>query len=338
MQITVEMDGLGPKGLRPQEFAQLSGTGFSTPGLWRQDYGASLTARLLQSRSSGHIAPLELDPTCRYGASMTVSSTFVSADGRGYELQMGRWSRRLAPLFIEFAGINTADRVLDVGCGTGNLSASLIANLGIGSVNGVDFSPVYIEYAKRNNGDARVDFQVGDACALAFPNGSFDHALSMLVLQFIPQPERAVREMRRVTRSGGTVAAAVWDSRGGLIVYRMFWDTAAMLDPAATERRAKSFARPISLPGGLGQAWRAAGLQDVIEDALTIRMEFQSFADFWMPYEGKDGPIANYVGTLEAPAKAQLRAAIERAYLDGERDGQRSYAATAWVVKGTVPA
>jgi SAM-dependent methyltransferase len=269
---------------------------------------------------------------------MTVSSTFVSADGHGYELQMGRWSRRLAPLFIEFAGINAADRVLDVGCGTGNLSASLIANPGIVSVKGVDFSPVYIEYAKRNNGDARVDFQVGDACALPFPNGSFDHALSMLVLQFIPQPERAVREMRRVTRSGATVAAAVWDSRGGLLVYRMFWDTAAMLDPAANERRAKSFARPISLPGGLGQVWRAAGLKDVIEDTLTIRMEFKSFADFWMPYEGKDGPIADYVGRLEAPAKAKLRAAIERAYLDGGRDGQRAYAASAWVVKGTVPA
>jgi SAM-dependent methyltransferase len=269
---------------------------------------------------------------------MTVSSTFIAADGDGYELQMGRWSRRLAPLFVRFTGIKTADRVLDVGCGTGNLSAKLIASPGIASVKGIDFSPVYIEHAKHHHRDARIDFEVGDACALPFPDGSFDHALSMLVLQFIPQPERAVREMCRVTRPGGTVAAAVWDSRGGLLVYRMLWDTAAMLDPAANERRAKSFSRPISLPGGLGHAWQAAGLKDVVEDTLTIRMEFKSFADFWTPYEGRDGPIADYIGTLAASVKAKLREAIERAYLDRERDGPRSYAATAWAVKGSVPA
>ena len=269
---------------------------------------------------------------------MTVSSTFVSADGDGYELQMGRWSRRLAVLFVRFSGINAADRVLDMGCGTGNLSASLVASPGIRNVKGIDLSPVYIDYAKRHNGDPRIDFAVGDACALAFADGSFDHALSMLVLQFIPQPERAVREMCRVTRPGGTVAAAVWDARGGFLAYRMFWDTAAMLDPAANERRAKSFARPIGLPGGLGHAWQAAGLKDVVEDTLTIRMEFKSFADFWTPNEGRDGPTADYIGTLAASAKAKLREAIERAYLDGERDGPRSYAATAWAVKGTVPA
>jgi len=273
-----------------------------------------------------------------FDAMMPVSSTFVSADGDGYELQMGRWSRRLAPLFIQFAGVTTADRVLDVGCGTGSLSAALVKNFNIGRVQGVDFSSVYFEHAKCHNRDARLDFQVGDACALPFPDGSFDHALSLLVLQFIPQPERAVREMRRVTRPGGTVAAAGWDARGGLLVSRMFWDTAAMLDPAANERRAKSFSRPIGLPGGLPQAWHAAGLRDVVQDTLTMRMEFKSFADFWTPYEGKDGPIAEYIGTLAAPAKAKLREAIERAYLDGERDGPRSYTATAWAVKGTVPA
>jgi SAM-dependent methyltransferase len=134
---------------------------------------------------------------------MAVSSTFVSADGQGYELQMGRWSRRLAPLFVEFTGIDAADCVLDVGCGTGSLSARLIANPRTSSVRGIDLSPVYIEHAKRHNGDDRLDFKVGDACTLPFPDGSFDRALSMLVLQFIPQPERAVREMRRVTRPGG---------------------------------------------------------------------------------------------------------------------------------------
>ena len=229
-----------------------------------------------------------------------------------------------------------AERVLDVGCGTGNLSFCLAQNPDIGSVRGLDFSSAYVEHAKRQNRDARVEFQVGDACALPFPDASFDHALSMLVLQFIPQPDRAVHEMRRVTRPGGTVAAATWDTRGGLVSFRMIFDTAAMLDRNGSARRAKAYGRPMSRPGELARAWRDAGLRDVVQDMLTIRMDFASFADFWAPAEGKDGPVAEYVSTLDLEAKAKLRGMVELAYLDGEADGARSYAATAWVVKGKV--
>jgi SAM-dependent methyltransferase len=268
---------------------------------------------------------------------MAVSSTFVAADGDGYELQMGRWSRRLAPLFIQFAGIAGAKRILDVGCGTGNLSYALAQNPEIGGVRGLDFSPVYIEHAKRQNGDNRIDFQVGDACALPFPDASFDHTLSMLVLQFIPEAHLAVREMRRVTQPGGIVAAATWDTRGGFVSYRMIFDTAAMLHQSGRERRAKAYTRPMTRPGDLARAWRDAGLINVVDDMLTIRMDFVSFADFWAPAEGKDGPVADYVGTLDVDAKARLQDAVEQAYLDGDPDGARSYAATAWVVKGNVP-
>ena len=268
---------------------------------------------------------------------MTTSSIFSAGDGDGYEAQMGRWSRRLAPLFVDFAGIAAADRVLDVGCGTGSLAFTLAANPRIGGVLGVDFSPIYVAHARRQTSDPRVEFQVGDASALALPDQGFDHALSMLVLQFIPEPVRAVREMRRVTRPGGTVAAATWDGRGGLVMNRIVLDTAAVLDPEAGKRRARMMARPMSLPAGLVGAWREAGLKDIVQDALTIRMEFASFADFWTPMDGKDGPIADYLATLDADAKARLRGLVELAYLDGEADGPRSYAATAWVVKGRVP-
>jgi SAM-dependent methyltransferase len=268
---------------------------------------------------------------------MVISSTFVSWDGDGYELQMGRWSRRLAPLFIDFAGIVAAGRVLDVGCGTGSLSFCLAQNPGIAGVEGLDFSPAYIDHAKRQNGDSRLNFRVGDACALPFPNASFDHTLSMLVLQFIPEAGLAVREMRRVTRSGGTIAAATWDARGGLVSHRMIFDAAAILDRNGNERRAQAYTRPMSLPGDLARVWRDAGLEDVVQEMRTIRMDFASFADFWGPAEGRDGPIAEYVNTLDSEVKSRLRDVIELAYLDGDADGERSYAATAWVVKGRAP-
>lgn len=255
---------------------------------------------------------------------MTASSTFLASDGSGYELQMGRWSRRLAPKFIAFANIGNVDRVLDVGCGTGSLTSTLAANPGIGGINGIDFSAEYIEFAKRNNSGSRIQFQVGDACALPFADAAFDCALSMLVLQFVPKSATAIAEMRRVTRPGGTVAAATWVQRGGMVWSRMFWDTAAMIDPAASERRAKACARPLSLPGDLERAWRAAGLADVVQDTLTIRMEFLSFADYWAPFEGNDGPFAEYVRTLAPEIKAELRDKVRLAYVDGEADGPRS--------------
>ena len=269
-------------------------------------------------------------------STMATSSIFLASDGGGYELQMGRWSRRLAPKFVEFAGIKEADSVLDVGCGTGSLASTLVLNQGIREVHGVDFSAAYIEYAKQTSGSS-VRYQVGDACALPFADGKFDHSLSMLVLSFIPQPDRAISEMRRVTRPGGTIAAATWDTRGGFVWLRMFWDTAAMLDPVAGERRAGICARPLTRPGDLERSWKAAGLTGVAQDMLTVRMDFESFGDFWAPLEGSDGPYAEYVRTLSPQAKAVLRDKVQLAYVDGDADGPRSYAATAWVVKGNVP-
>jgi SAM-dependent methyltransferase len=268
---------------------------------------------------------------------MDISSTFVSSDGDGYELQMGRWSRRLAPLFVDFAGITRAENVLDVGCGTGSLSFCLAQNSAISSIRGVDISPTYIEHAKRRNEDPRVTFELGDACALPFPDASFDHTVSMLVLQFIPQPALAVREMRRVTRSGGTIAAATWDTGGGLLTYRMIFDTAAMLDPDGNALRSRAYGRPLRRSGELARAWREAGLSDVVQDMLTIRMDFECFADFWAPSEGSDGPVAEYVRTLCTEARVKLRQWVKLAYLEGEADGPRSYAAIAWIVKGIVP-
>jgi len=244
----------------------------------------------------------------------------------------------LAPLLIDFAGMTGAARVLDVGCGTGSLTFALADRPYVGAVTGIDLSSEYVAHALSQRRDPRICFEVGDATALRFDDRSFDHTLSSLVLQFIPGADRAVREMRRVTRPGGTVAATTWDTRGGLVTRRMVFDTAAVIDPNAATHRALGCARPMSRKDGLVKAWSDAGLVDVAVDGLTIRMDYESFLDFWSSTDGKDGgATAGYLGTLDAETKRTLRGLIEAAYLDGEADGPRSYAATAWAVKGRVP-
>lgn len=268
---------------------------------------------------------------------MNLSSTFVAASGDGYELQMGRWSRRLAVHFLDFVGAEDGQRVLDVGCGTGHLAFAVAARPGVSEIRGVDLAPAYIDHAARGNQDPRIVFEVGDACALPFPGQRFDRVLSLLVLHFVPQTETAIAEMRRVAKPGGVVGAAVWDARGGFVANRMFFDTAAALDPKANDRRARNYTRPLTRPGELAAAWLAAGFNGVVETTLCIRMEFSAFADYWAPYDGKDGPGAEYVMTLGAAERARLQEAVRAAYLDGQADGPRSYAALAWAVKGTVP-
>jgi SAM-dependent methyltransferase len=265
------------------------------------------------------------------------TSTFLSTDGDGYELQMGRWSRRLAPLLVDFADVSAADQVLDVGCGTGALSVCLAQRLSNARICGVDLSPVYVEHANSKNREPRIGFEIGDACALPFAGASFDHSLSMLALGFTPDPDLAVREMRRVTRPGGTVAAATWDTRGGFVAFRMIFDAAAILDAGGNLTRARAYTRPLSRPGDLARAWHGAGMVHVVQEMRTIRMDFADFEDFWTPAAGGEGPVAEFISSLDGALKSKLCDAVRSAYLDGETDGPRSYAATAWVVRGEVP-
>ncbi|MBK8741700.1 MAG: class I SAM-dependent methyltransferase [Betaproteobacteria bacterium] len=268
---------------------------------------------------------------------VSTSSTFAAADGDGYELNMGRWSRILAHRFLDFVGLPGRERVLDVGCGTGHLAAAVAIASDAAEIQGIDLAPEYIAYARSRNTDPRITFGVGDACALEFPDGAFDRVLSLLVLHFVPRAEQAIAEIKRVTRPGGVAGAAVWDARGGWVANRLFFDTAAVLDPKAGERRARNYTRPLTRPGELAAAWHRAGFCDVSETTLLIRMEFESFADYWAPYLGRDGPGAEYVRTLDASQRLRLEEAVRAAYIDGEADGPRSFAALAHAVKGRRP-
>src|SRR5947208_12684234 len=178
------------------------------------------------------------------------ASVFPAHNADAYERVMGRWSRRLAPLLIRFGGLADGDRVLDVGCGTGSMSFALPEAANVAAVTGVDQAEVYLASARSRTSDPRFSFQHADARALPFPDASFDRAYSMLVLQFIPDADRAVAEMRRVVRPGGTVAAAVWDAYGGMLRTRLIWDTAALLDPTFEP----PLFRPLSAPGELATA------------------------------------------------------------------------------------
>ena len=249
---------------------------------------------------------------------------FSASDG--YERFMGRWSRRLAPLFVTFARITEGDRVLDVGSGTGALSAAAAAIESV-QVTGIERSAAYVAYA-REHVDGR--FEVGDALALPFSDDAFDRALSMLVLNFVPDPAAALQQMIRVTRPCGVVAAAVWDYGDGMQMLRTFWDAAVALDPDAAPRDERHM--PLCTHGALAELWRMHGLQDVDEQPLTIEMKFASFDDYWQPFRCGQGPAGVYVSSLAESARHALESRLH------ERLGDTGFRleARAWAVSGNV--
>ena len=266
-----------------------------------------------------------------------MSSTFHALSAAAYESFMGRWSRRLSGPFIEFAAIADGETIIDVGCGTGSLTNAIADAANINSVVGIDLSEVYLEHARRVTKDPRIAFSKGDATALDFPAAKFDRAMSLLVLQFVPEADRAIREMKRVVRPGGVVAAAVWDGYGGIQGLRMFWDVAASLG-LASEADLKGFLfRPMSRPGELAAAWTRHGLIDVVHSTMTIRMEYASFADYWGPIASGEAALGKFATSLAQGEREWLEKGVRLSYLGGMPDGPRSFAATAWVCKGRVP-
>ena len=272
--------------------------------------------------------------TCLELRDCVMPSRYTATDPAAYERLMGRWSPLLAAQLIDWAGLGPGERVLDLGCGTGSLALALAARPEPGSIVGIDIAASYIAFAAERSADPRLSFRVGDAANLDLPNGTFDRVFSQLALNFMSDPEAAIAGMRRVARPGGTVAAAVWDFAGGLVYQRIFWDTAAALDPAADRARARHFSSPLTGAGQLEAAFRTAGLGHVEGAWLTIRQDYRNFADYWEPIENAQGPVGDYVKSLAPQHLAALAEAVRRAYLTGGADGRRSMAATAWAARG----
>ena len=248
---------------------------------------------------------------------------------------MGRWSRRLAPLFVEFSGVIDGSAVLDVGCGTGALSSALVDARPSVRVTGVDPSAAFVRDAQARASGGRARFLVADARALAFPDATFDTSLSLLALNFVPDPATALTQMIRVTRHHGFIAAAVWDYSDGMEMLRAFWDEAVALDAASAARDERHM--PLCRQGELGDLWRAGGLDRVEERALAIDLPFESFDDYWRPFLGGQGPAGAYTATLAGAARDALEARLRTRLLGSRRDGAFTLRARAWAVRG-VPA
>jgi SAM-dependent methyltransferase len=223
----------------------------------------------------------------------------VGADA--YDRFMGRYSVPLACRFADFAGVVRGQRVLDVGCGPGALTSELVARLGAEAVSAVDPSAPFVDAARVRHPGVRVERAPAEE--LPHEDGAFDAALAQLVVHFMADPIAGLREMARVTRSDGVVAACVWDLAGGDSPLSVFWGAARQLEPEVDDESTLAGARR----GHLVELFRTAGIRDVEEDVLAIDVEHASFEEWWEPYTLGVGPAGAYVAGLDAAGQARLR-------------------------------
>jgi SAM-dependent methyltransferase len=223
----------------------------------------------------------------------------VGADA--YDRFMGRYSSPLAPQFADFAAIAAGQRVLDVGCGPGALTAELVRRLGPAAVSAVDPSEPFVAAAQERH--PGISVRRAAAEELPFEDRAFDAALAQLVVHFMAHPVVGLREMARVTCKHGVVAACVWDHGGGQGPLSLFWDAARELDPDVEDESQRAGARE----GHLGQLFQAAGLHEVEGGVLSVDVEHRSFEEWWEPFTLGVGPAGGYTTSLDAKRQAQLR-------------------------------
>lgn len=256
----------------------------------------------------------------------------VWANGDVYEPYVGRWSRRVAREFLAWLAVPPAQRWLDVGCGTGALSQTVLEHASPLAVQGIDPSVGYITYAREHIRDGRASFETGDARALPYEAASFDVVVSGLVLNFVPDPPAVLGEMIRAVRRGGIVAAYVWDYAGQMQLMRHFWDAAVALDPAAADLD-EGHRFPLCQPGALAHLFQAADMIEVEVRAIDIPTDFRDFDDYWLPFLGGQAPAPSYAMSLPEARRAGLRERI-RANLPIKADGSIHLTARVWAVRG----
>jgi SAM-dependent methyltransferase len=248
----------------------------------------------------------------------------VAADA--YDRFMGRFSSPLAAVFADFASITPEARVLDVGCGTGALTAELVGRLGSSQVAAVEPSPTF--FASMLDRFPDVEVHQAPAEQVPFGDGEFDAALAELVVHFMTDPVAGLREMARVTRTGGTVAACVWDHEGGTGPLGSFWTAVHELDPDAHDEAGLAGARA----GHLTELFGAAGLRDVVEEPIEVSIELPSFEAWWEPFTLGVGPAGAYVAGLDDDRRHQLRERCRAEF----PEAPFGVTARAWAARGIV--
>lgn len=253
--------------------------------------------------------------------------------GSHYERYVGRWSRRVAPLFLSWLNIPAGQRWLDVGCGTGALSAAIVDHCSPASVDGVEPSEGFLNTAKENLA-GRATLHQGSATSIPLDDASVDVVVSGLVLNFVPDQRAALNEMVRVTGKGGTVAAYVWDYAGRMEFMRFFWDAAVSLNPEAANMD-EGLRFPLCRPEALSELFARAGLQEIEIRPIDIPTLFANFDDYWEPFLGGQGPAPAYAMSLDETARARLRDRIRERIPIGA-NGAISLTARAWATRATV--
>jgi SAM-dependent methyltransferase len=253
------------------------------------------------------------------------------SDGDAYERWIGRWGRPVGAIFVDWLGVSAGARWLDVGCGTGALTDTILARAAPAGVTGVDPSASFVEHAARTVADTRASFAVGSAEDLPLGDNSADVAVAGLVLNFVHDLSAALAEMRRVVTAGGTVGGYVWDYAGGMELLRRFWDAALAVDPAAAALdEAARF--PICGEQPLRAAFVDGGMRAVEVRSIEVPTVFTDFDDYWSPLLSGVAPAPGYAMSLDENRRAQLRERL-RSTLPKAADGSIHLVARAWAVR-----
>lgn len=252
--------------------------------------------------------------------------------GNSYEPYVGRWSRLVAQEFLRWLALPEGSQWLDVGCGTGALSQTILDTTNPRKLKGIDRSEDFVDFVRSAVDDPRAEFRVGNAQSLPVDSDSYDAAVSGLVLNFVPKPHQMIAEMMRAVCKGGVVALYVWDYAGKMQMMRHFWNAAAALDPGARELdEGRRF--PICNPRVLMELFQAVGLSEIQTAPIDISTDFKNFDDYWFPFLGGQGPAPGYAMSLSDERRAQLRKRIYDS-LPFALDGSIPLVARAWAIRG----